>query len=71
VAPFREIFNNYELHYYLAIRAARLGYRCVEVPVTRTYPRNTETPTKIRGVRGNILVLRTLLLAATGKWNPK
>jgi glycosyltransferase involved in cell wall biosynthesis len=71
VAPFREIFNEYELHYYLAIRAARLGYRCTEVPVTRTYPRNAKTPTKIRGVRGNILVLRTLLLAATAKWNPK
>lgn len=70
VAPFREIFNNYELHYYLAIRAARLGYECVEVPVTRTYPRNDGVPTKIRGVRGNVLVLRTLLLAATGRWNP-
>ena len=70
VAPFREIFSNYELHYYLAIRAARLGYRCIEVPVSRTYPRNADVPTKIRGVPGNARLLRTLLLAAIGKWNP-
>ena len=70
VAPFRDVFNDYELHYYLAIRAARLGYRCCEVPVTRTYPPSDDTPTKIRGLRGNVRVLRTLLLAAAGRWNP-
>ena len=30
VQPFRDVFSAYELHYYLAIRAARLGFRCVE-----------------------------------------
>jgi dolichol-phosphate mannosyltransferase len=38
VAPFRSIFSTYELHYYLAIRAARLGFRITELPVTRSYP---------------------------------
>src|SRR5687768_9811358 len=38
VAPFREVFSAYELHYYLAIRAARLGFRVMELPVTRAYP---------------------------------
>ncbi len=38
VAPFRDVFSAYELHYYLAIRAARLGFRVAELPVTRTYP---------------------------------
>lgn len=70
VAPFRDVFSAYELHYYLAIRAARLGYRCCEVPVTRTYPRDMTTPTKIRGVKGNLRVMRTLLAAALGRWNP-
>lgn len=70
VAPFRDVFTDYELHYYLAIRAARLGFKCCEVPVARTYPRGTETPTKIRGLRGNARILRTLLLAAAGRWDP-
>ena len=38
VAPFRDVFSAYELHYYPAIRAARLGFRIVELPVTRAYP---------------------------------
>ena len=71
VAPFREVFRAYELHYYLAIRSARLGYRCVEVPVTRAYPTDGATPTKIRGVRGNARILRTLLNAARGAWAPE
>jgi glycosyltransferase involved in cell wall biosynthesis len=70
VAPFRDVFTDYELHYYLAIRAARLGYRCTEVPVTRTYPESGKTPTKIRGVRGNARVMRTLIAATLGRWNP-
>jgi dolichol-phosphate mannosyltransferase len=70
VAPFRDRFSDYELHYYLAIRAARLGYTCCEVPVTRTYPARGATPTKIRGFRANARILRTLLAAMTGRWNP-
>ena len=42
VAVFRDIFDSYELHYYLAVKAARLGYRVLEVPVTRVYPRTAE-----------------------------
>src|SRR5205823_4070682 len=60
MAPFRNVFSGYELHYYLAIRAARLGYNVREVPVTRAYPARGRMPTKIRGVRGNVLILRTL-----------
>ncbi len=70
VAPFRNVFSDYELHYYLAIRAARLGYRCCEVPVTRSYPLDSKTPTKIRGMRGNARVMKTLIVAAMGRWNP-
>ena len=71
VAPFRDVFRAYELHYYLAIRSARLGYRCVEIPVTRAYPTHGATPTKIRGVRGNARILRTLLSATRGAWDPE
>jgi dolichol-phosphate mannosyltransferase len=70
VAPFREVFQAYELHYYLAIRAARLGFRVCEVPVTRAYPPSGQTPTKIRGLRGNFQVLKTLLRACRHRFNP-
>ncbi len=70
VAPFRNVFQAYELHYYLAIRSARLGFRCAELPVTRAYPATGPTPTRIRGFSGNAAVLRTLLKAAAGRWDP-
>jgi dolichol-phosphate mannosyltransferase len=70
VSPLRDIFLGYELHYYLAIRAARLGFRVIETPVTRSYPKNGETPTKIRGLRGNMAVLRTLASVVRGTYDP-
>jgi hypothetical protein len=69
VAPFREVFRGYELHYYLAIRAARLGFHVCETPVTRAYPRG-RTPTKIRGLRGNLSILRTLWRACRHRYDP-
>jgi hypothetical protein len=70
VAPLRDVFMGYELHYYLAIRAARLGFRVVETPVTRRYPASGKTPTKISPVRGNLRVLRTLAAAVLGRFDP-
>jgi dolichol-phosphate mannosyltransferase len=70
VAPFRDVFSGYELHYYLAIRAPRLGYRVEEVPVTRAYPATGAVPTKISPLRGNLEILRTLLMALLGRFNP-
>jgi len=70
VAPFRGIFTTYELHYYLAIRAARLGYRITEVPVTRTYPKSGKTPTKISPIQGNLSILKILINAVSGRYNP-
>jgi glycosyltransferase involved in cell wall biosynthesis len=71
VAPFRDVFSSYELHYYLAIRAARLGLRVKEVPVTRVYPRSGPTPTKIRGLEGYRIVLRDLLRACRHRFDPE
>ena len=70
VQPLRDIFVGYELHYYLAIRAARLGFRVTETPVTRRYPPTGKTPTKISPVKGNLLILRTLAAAALGRYDP-
>jgi glycosyltransferase involved in cell wall biosynthesis len=71
VAPFREVFSRYELHYYLAIRASRLGYRVCEVPVTRRYPPRGKVPTKISPLTGNLLILRTLFAACLGRFDPE
>lgn len=70
VNPFREVFSGYELHYYLSIRASRLGYRVKELPVTREYPLNQKIPTKISPVRGNLTILFTLIQACCHRFNP-
>lgn len=70
VAPLRDAFVGYELHYYLAIRAARLGFRCIETPVTRRYPEKGNAPTKIKGVRGNLGILATLARVVAGTYDP-
>ena len=70
VQPLRDIFRGYELHYYLAIRAARLGFRVTETPVTRRYPPAGRTPTKISPVKGNLHILETLAAVALGRFDP-
>lgn len=71
VATFRDVFDTYNLHYYLAIRAPRLGYRVRELPVSRAYPAKGKTPTKISGMRGRLLILRQLMTACLGGYDPK
>jgi len=70
IQPFRNVFEKYELHYYLAIRAASLGFGVKEVPVTRAYPKGEATPTKISPFKGNLLVLQTLVRACRGVYDP-
>jgi dolichol-phosphate mannosyltransferase len=70
VAVFRDEFVGYELHYYLAIKAARLGFRVTEAPVARRYPAHGPLPTKISPVRGNLRVLGCLFAACLGRYDP-
>lgn len=69
VAPFRNVFTTYELLAYLSYRAPKLGYRCVELPTVRRYPKG-EVPTKISSVKGNLSVLEVLFRACLGSYNP-
>lgn len=71
VKPFRDVFSEYELHYYLSIRASRLGYKIKEIPVKREYPKEGQTPSKIKGLKGNIKILKTLVNVCMGKFNPR
>ena len=70
VDVFREIFYGYELSYYLPVRACQLSYKIIEIPVTRAYPKNEKTPTKIGGIRGNIYQLKILINIIRNKYNP-
>ena len=69
IAPFRDVFLTYELLAYLSYRAPRLGYRCIELPTIRRYPKG-EVPTKISSFRGNLSVLEVLFRACFGRYNP-
>lgn len=69
IAPFRDVFMNYELLAYLSYRSPKLGYRCVELPTIRRYPKGA-VPTKISSFKGNLSVLGVLLRACLGNYNP-
>ncbi len=66
---FRDIFVKYELLAFLSLRAPQLNFKCTEVPTKRAYPATGKTPTKIKGFRGNLVVLNTLFDACFGKYN--
>jgi dolichol-phosphate mannosyltransferase len=69
IALFRDVFMTYELLAYLSYRAPKLGYRCIELPTIRRYPKG-EVPTKISSFKGNLSVLAVLLRTCLGKYNP-
>lgn len=71
VQLFRDIFDSYELLFYLSIKANRLGYKACEMPVTRTYPKNEKVPTKISFFKGNFEILINTFKAVFGYYNPK
>jgi dolichol-phosphate mannosyltransferase len=70
MAVFRDVFSDYELHYYLAVRAPRLGLRCNEIPVSRCYPPVGNTPTKIRSIAAHLRVFAQLVAVCVGAYNP-
>jgi dolichol-phosphate mannosyltransferase len=70
VQPFRDVFTGYDLLWYLAARAGRLGLRVTELPVTRSYPATGSTPTKISPLKGWAGIIRELLALLRGAYNP-
>ena len=71
VAPFRSVFDRYELLFYLTIRASRLGFRVTEIPVARRYPADAPPPTKIAGWRGRFTIISELFRVALGFFHPR
>jgi dolichol-phosphate mannosyltransferase len=70
VKPLRNVFQTYELLAYLSVRATQLGLRTCEVPVTRAYPSDSKTPTKISLIKGNIGLLKILFENIRGRYKP-
>lgn len=71
VQPLRDIFVTYELLAYLSTRASQLGLKVCEIPVTREYPKNEATPTKIKGLKGNFLLISILFKNLFNIYHPK
>lgn len=71
VQPLRDIFMTYELLAYLSVRATQIGMKACEIPVTRAYPKQGKTPTKISFFKGNSELLKILFKNARGEYNPE
>jgi hypothetical protein len=67
--PFRAAFKRFSLQFYLNKWPARLGYRVVEVPVTRRYPPSGPVPTKIRGFGAHTALVKELLAVVLGAYD--
>lgn len=70
VQPFRDVFQLYELLFYLTVRAGQIGMKVAHVPVRRRYPADAATPTKITSVAGKLDVLRQTFATAIGCFTP-
>ena len=68
VSIFRDCFREYELLAYLSYIAPKLGFRCVEVPGMRRYPKG-QVPTKISSFKGNLNLMKVLLKTCFGCYN--
>jgi dolichol-phosphate mannosyltransferase len=54
--------DKYELEVFLLYKAIRLGYRHMEVPVTKVYPPHQQGYTKMRPITGWWSILRPIVL---------
>nr|MBI1228755.1 hypothetical protein [Cytophagales bacterium] len=70
VQPFRDVFQNYELLFYLTARAGQIGMKVGHVPVKRIYPDVDKIPTKITGFLSKLMVLGQTINVATGGYTP-
>lgn len=70
VQPLRDIFMTYELLAYLSVRATQIGLKACEIPVTRAYPKEGKTPTKISFFKGNSELIKILINNMLNKYNP-
>lgn len=70
VQPFRDVFQVYNLLFYLTVRAGQLGLKVAHVPVERRYPDSGTVPTKIGGIASKLALLKETAAAASGAYTP-
>lgn len=70
IAIFRDIFTSWESQWYLANIIPKLGYKVIEIPQTRVYPKDGKIPTKIN-LLGNVQIMAQLIKVVTGYYNIK
>lgn len=71
VAPFRDVFDRYELLAYLTVRASQLGYRVKELPTSRVYPEGEKIPTKINGLAALVDLMIVVFNTLAGRYAPR
>jgi dolichol-phosphate mannosyltransferase len=65
---FRDIFIGYELLFYMSAKSPKLGYKTIEIPVKRIYPKLGKTPTKITFL-GNFKIILELIKLTFNKYS--
>lgn len=71
LALLRDELSSFNFQFYLNYRAPLLGFRVVEIPVSRVYPKTGPTPTKIVGMRHRIKLIAEFLRTILGLYNPR
>lgn len=71
VQPIRRVFVRFNLQHYLNYRAAQLGFKVTELPVSRVYPDDGSVPTKIVSWRIKARFLKELFMTVAGCYNPQ
>ena len=70
VSLVRRVFKQFNMQYYENCRAAKLGFRVTEIPVSRVYPDDGSVPTKITHFSRKLVLIWELLLTVVGVYNP-
>lgn len=70
ISPLRECLVGYSFLPYISCKAPRVGYKCIEVPTTRTYPKGI-VPTKINSPTQYISLVKSLIFAILGRYDPR
>lgn len=70
VQPIRRELSRFNMQFYLNCRAAQLGFRIAEIPVSRVYPSDGTVPTKINSWRTKMTLVRELAATSFGFYDP-
>ncbi len=71
VQPFRDVFERFNMQFYLNYCAPKNQFKVVEIPASRTYPDDGSLPTKIHGISTHFRIIYEILKTCTGGYNPK